>query len=105
MAACPSCAHENPDRARFCLECGAAFASRCPRCSAELPPAAKFESVAPAGGIFASDHVQGPGRKPDRPRQEPVKEPRMQWAGRIMSGIAVVFLLFDGVTKLMKLEW
>ena len=26
----------------------------------------------------------------------------MQWAGRVMSGIAVLFLLFDGATKLMK---
>jgi hypothetical protein len=27
----------------------------------------------------------------------------MNWAGRIMSGIAVLFLLVDGATKLMKL--
>ncbi len=27
----------------------------------------------------------------------------MQWTGRILSGIAVLFLLFDGATKLVKL--
>jgi len=27
MAACPSCGETNPDRARFCLNCGAAFSS------------------------------------------------------------------------------
>src|SRR4029077_17633997 len=25
MRVCPSCANENPDRAKFCLECGAAL--------------------------------------------------------------------------------
>ena len=29
----------------------------------------------------------------------------MQWAGRIMSGVAVLFLLFDGVTKVMRLAF
>ena len=27
MAACPSCGETNPDRARFCLNCGAALSS------------------------------------------------------------------------------
>jgi uncharacterized membrane protein YvbJ len=26
---CPNCNSENPDNARFCIECGAAFARRC----------------------------------------------------------------------------
>src|SRR5258708_36931925 len=26
MAACPSCGHENPDGAKFCMECAAALA-------------------------------------------------------------------------------
>jgi hypothetical protein len=39
---CGSCGHANPERARFCLECGAAVAPRCVSCGTELPPAAKF---------------------------------------------------------------
>jgi class 3 adenylate cyclase/tetratricopeptide (TPR) repeat protein len=39
---CPACGQENPDRAKFCLECGAAFAARCARCHTELPARAKF---------------------------------------------------------------
>jgi hypothetical protein len=39
---CPACGHENPNHAKFCLECGAAFAMRCARCDTELPAAAKF---------------------------------------------------------------
>jgi len=39
---CPACRHDNPDRAKFCLECGQRFAATCPQCSTELPPGAKF---------------------------------------------------------------
>jgi hypothetical protein len=41
---CPSCGHDDPDRAKFCLECGAPFAARCASCGTELPPAAKVLS-------------------------------------------------------------
>ena len=39
---CSACGHANPERAKFCLECGAPFAARCASCGTELPPAAKF---------------------------------------------------------------
>ena len=39
---CAACRHENPDRARFCLECGAPFASSCLECHVKPPPNAKF---------------------------------------------------------------
>src|SRR5262245_49035368 len=39
---CSACGHANPERAKFCAECGAALAARCASCGAELPPAAKF---------------------------------------------------------------
>src|SRR5438552_2255956 len=39
---CSSCGHENPARARFCLECGAPLALRCPRCQVDVPASAKF---------------------------------------------------------------
>ncbi len=39
---CARCGSQSPDRAKFCLECGAAFAARCAACGTELPPAAKF---------------------------------------------------------------
>ena len=39
---CSACGQVNPEHARFCLGCGAAFASRCARCQTELPAAAKF---------------------------------------------------------------
>ena len=39
---CPGCRHENPDRAKFCLECGARLPTACAHCGTELPAAAKF---------------------------------------------------------------
>ncbi|MBI1816899.1 MAG: AAA family ATPase [Deltaproteobacteria bacterium] len=39
---CAKCGCESPERAKFCLECGAAIAARCASCGTELPPAAKF---------------------------------------------------------------
>ncbi len=39
---CAACGHPNPERAKFCLECGIAVAARCASCDGELPPAAKF---------------------------------------------------------------
>jgi class 3 adenylate cyclase/tetratricopeptide (TPR) repeat protein len=39
---CPRCQHENPQQAKFCLECGARLALTCSKCRAELPGSAKF---------------------------------------------------------------
>ena len=39
---CPQCATENPEGAKFCLNCGARLAVACPQCGAVLPPQARF---------------------------------------------------------------
>ena len=40
---CPKCGHMNPDGAKFCLECGSKLGGMvCPNCGAELKPDAKF---------------------------------------------------------------
>src|SRR5436190_11026447 len=39
---CPRCAAENPERARFCMSCGAELSPLCPSCGAENPAGAKF---------------------------------------------------------------
>lgn len=39
---CPRCSCENPDQARFCLECGTKLELTCPSCGTPLPPQAKF---------------------------------------------------------------
>ena len=39
---CANCGQENPDQAKFCLECAAPFALRCAGCGTELPANARF---------------------------------------------------------------
>lgn len=39
---CPRCQTENPDTARFCMNCGLSLKQRCSNCEAELPPSARF---------------------------------------------------------------
>lgn len=39
---CPKCQHQNPDDAKFCMECGTKLENVCSQCGAKLPPGAKF---------------------------------------------------------------
>src|SRR5216683_2429719 len=39
---CSKCGAENPEAARFCIECALPFARRCRSCGTENPPQAKF---------------------------------------------------------------
>jgi class 3 adenylate cyclase/ribosomal protein L40E len=39
---CSKCQSENPDQARFCIECGNSLELLCPQCEAKAPAGAKF---------------------------------------------------------------
>ncbi len=39
---CPKCQTENPEAAKFCLECGVKLELTCSQCGHSLPPSAKF---------------------------------------------------------------
>src|SRR6516225_885705 len=39
---CSTCGADNPETAKFCIECASPFARRCPSCGTENPPHAKF---------------------------------------------------------------
>ena len=39
---CSNCQGENPESAKYCLNCGMALAKHCPNCQAELPPGARY---------------------------------------------------------------
>jgi class 3 adenylate cyclase/predicted ATPase len=69
MMRCASCGQESPDRAKFCLECGARFTLCCTQCSAEVPSGAKFclecgspvrdasPRVAPTPAVYTPRHL------------------------------------------------
>ena len=42
VISCPRCRHENPPRAKFCVECAASLAQACAACGAPLPTGARF---------------------------------------------------------------
>src|SRR5262245_50114988 len=67
---CPACRHDNPQRAKFCLECGARLPAGCPQCGTELPPEAKFclecgHRVAPVEPVAPPATSQGNLRAAD----------------------------------------
>ena len=39
---CPKCRSENPDDAKFCIECGSPIEFRCPKCGSTTPVKGKF---------------------------------------------------------------
>ena len=39
---CAACGADNPEAAKFCIQCGAALAAICPACGHRNPPAARF---------------------------------------------------------------
>lgn len=56
---CPQCQHENPNDAKFCMECGAKLENVCPECGTKLSPDAKFcmECGAKIGESISSKRV------------------------------------------------
>jgi len=69
---CSKCGGDNPERAKFCVECGGALAARCGTCQAELPPGARFcaECGARSGTQPAPTHVrETPKHLADKIRQ------------------------------------
>jgi ribosomal protein L40E len=63
---CSKCGAENPDRAKFCVDCASPFARRCPSCNAENPPTAKFclECAKPLNSSGKSQSVAEPATSP-----------------------------------------
>ena len=62
---CQSCKADNPDGAKFCIECGSPLQLRCPQCGADTLPRAKFcaECGTPLSGqpaVPAAPHLQSP---------------------------------------------
>jgi class 3 adenylate cyclase/tetratricopeptide (TPR) repeat protein len=76
---CPNCGTENPDRARFCMSCGAALAASCPSCGTENPPGAKFciECGTALGGA-AEPTAEAPPAAEPAPAPEALPEERRQ---------------------------
>ena len=73
---CPRCATENPDGAKFCIECGAAFDRRCPNCGAAAPARAKFCAECGTALGASGEPVAASPRSSGVPPAAPVTPPR-----------------------------
>jgi hypothetical protein len=58
---CPSCQHENPERARFCNDCGAALEVRCESCGQVNPAGSRFCNRCGAALVAPSSPAPSPG--------------------------------------------
>ncbi len=87
---CLSCGSENPDGAKFCIECAAPLQQRCPRCGAENLPRAKFcgECATPLVRQLSVASSQLPVASPQHPApntQHPISYTPKHLAERILA--------------------
>src|SRR5713101_8414800 len=75
---CPSCGSDNPEGAKFCIECAAPLQKRCPSCGAVNLPRAKFcaECGSPLTAqpqpSVSSSRFQVSGSQPPLPSTQPL---------------------------------
>ena len=103
---CPRCRHENPARAKFCLECGQRLAPACVACGAELPETAKFcpecgRAVAAAGAGGAAPAEPAPAAYTPRHLAERILTSRSALEGERKS-VTVLFCDLVGSTGLAE---
>jgi class 3 adenylate cyclase/tetratricopeptide (TPR) repeat protein/ribosomal protein L40E len=69
---CQECGAENPERAQFCMSCGAALAPRCASCGAENPAGAKFciECGTVLGAAASTAEAAAPAAPPPEERRQ-----------------------------------
>src|SRR5712692_11432833 len=72
---CAKCNSENPEDAKFCVECASELTNRCASCGAENPPRAKFckQCAAPVAET-APTAPSGPRKADHRLKPAPLSE-------------------------------
>ncbi len=99
---CASCGHENPEKAKFCLECGQAIALRCSSCATELPAGAKYclECGTPTSGSTPRSHAE---RAPSDYTPKHLADKILQSKSALEGERKQVTVMFADVTRSMEL--
>src|SRR5262249_54545684 len=58
---CPSCGFENPEKLKFCEECGTKLVRACPSCGQQVRPTAKF--CGECGTTLATEGKLAPAKR------------------------------------------
>jgi class 3 adenylate cyclase/tetratricopeptide (TPR) repeat protein len=88
---CPKCQSENPDRMKFCGECGAKMEKICPQCNFTNPPGFKF------CGECGYD-LRRPEQAPPRDDSEPIADGILTTSGMVEGERKYVSVLFSDMS-------
>ncbi len=93
---CTSCGFANPERTKFCIDCGSPLTNRCPRCEHENLPRAKFCGEC---GASLTAEGQGPKSQVQSPESQSGRPERAASAGERRQ-LTVMFCDLVGSTAL-----
>jgi predicted ATPase/class 3 adenylate cyclase len=102
---CPKCQFENPDRMKFCGECGAKMEKICPKCNFSNPPEFKFCGEC---GYDLRGHEEAPFKDDSEPRSqtpEPVADKIFSTSSAIegeRKNVSVLFSDMSGYTAMSE---
>ena len=100
MKHCPSCGHENPEQAKFCIRCGKPLAEPAENAAPASAPTSQPKPSPYAALPHIPSSAKGPYEDRDRFQNEPESEGRPVFL-RFLIGLGALFL----AALLKKLLW
>src|SRR5262249_44341610 len=99
---CPQCQAENPERARFCEDCGARLEFRCPHCGEAATPGKKF-CASCGGSLVAAPAISRPAPSPQDYTPQHLAERIISSRGALEGERKQVTVLFADLKGSMEL--
>jgi class 3 adenylate cyclase/tetratricopeptide (TPR) repeat protein len=99
---CPRCQAENPERARFCEDCGTRLELQCPHCSEAATPGKKF-CASCGGSLIAAPAVSHPVPSPQDYTPQHLAERIISSRGALEGERKLVSVLFADLKGSMEL--
>src|SRR5215217_4458826 len=99
---CPQCQAENPERARFCEDCGARLEFRCPHCGEAATPGKKF-CASCGGSLVTASATPRPASSPQDYTPQHLAERIISSRGALEGERKQVTVLFADLKGSMEL--
>ena len=101
---CQNCSAENPQNAKFCIQCATPFQHRCQKCGFENPPEARF--CAQCATSLTEDQVGQPSNAAVGPASSDIRvtldNPEPQAVDGERKTVTALFADIKGSTELMR---